>query len=120
MLRKIKLTGKKNSHQRCHIRKGDMVKVIAGKDKGKSGRVLKIILKKDRAVVESVNMIKRHTKPTQANRQGGIIEKEAPIHWSNLMLECPKCVKPTRIQMQILDDKKKVRVCKKCNEIIDS
>jgi len=120
MLRKIKSTGKKNNHVRCHIRKGDMVKVIAGKDKGKSGKVLRIILKKDRAIVEQVNMIKRHTKPTQANPQGGIIEKEAPIHWSNLMLECPKCVKPTRIQMQILEDKKKVRVCKKCNEIIDA
>jgi len=120
MLRKIKFTGKKNNHARCHIKKGDMVKVIAGKDKGKSGRVLRVILKKDRAIVEHVNMIKRHTKPTQANPQGGIVEKEAPIHWSNLMLECPKCVKATRIQMQILEDKKKVRVCKKCNEIIDA
>ncbi|KPA10763.1 50S ribosomal protein L24 [Candidatus Magnetomorum sp. HK-1] len=121
MLRKIKeSTGKKDNHQRCHIRKGDMVKVIAGKDKGKSGKVLKIILKKDRAIVENVNMIKRHTKPNQLNRQGGIIEKESPVHWSNLMLECPKCIKPTRIQMQILEDNKKVRLCKKCNEIIDS
>jgi large subunit ribosomal protein L24 len=65
-------------------------------------------------------MIKRHTRPTATNRQGGILEAEAPLHWSNVMLMCNKCVKPVRIQMQRLDDGKKVRVCRKCNEIIDA
>jgi len=121
MLKKIKkIKGIKISHKKCHIKKDDKVKILTGKDRGKVGKVLKIVQKKDRAIVENVNMIKRHTKQTQQNRQGGIVEKEAPIHWSNLMLICSKCIKPTRIKMTILDDGKKVRTCKKCNEIIDT
>jgi large subunit ribosomal protein L24 len=105
---------------KCHIKKDDKVKVITGKDKGKIGKVLKIANKKDRILVENINVIKRHTRPTAQNRQGGIVESEAPIHWSNVMLMCNKCVSPVRIKMQRLDDGKKVRVCRKCNEIIDA
>ena len=103
-----------------HIKKDDKVKVITGKDKGKIGKVLKIANKKDRILVENINIIKRHTRPTAQNRQGGIVESEAPIHWSNVMLMCNKCVSPVRIKMKRLDDGKKVRVCRKCNEIIDA
>jgi large subunit ribosomal protein L24 len=105
---------------KCHIKKDDKVKIITGKDKGKIGKVLKIVNKKDRILVENINVIKRHTRPTAQNRQGGIVESEAPIHRSNVMLMCNKCVKPVRIKMQRLDDGKKVRVCRKCNEIIDT
>ena len=104
---------------KCRIKKDDKVKVIAGKDKGKIGKVLKVIRKKNRLLVENVNMVKRHAKPSAQNRQGGIIEGEAPIHWSNLMLMCSKCMSPTRIKIQLLDDGKKVRACSKCDEIID-
>jgi large subunit ribosomal protein L24 len=104
---------------KCRIKKDDKVKVIAGKDKGKIGKVLKVIRKKNRVLVENVNMVKRHAKPSAQNRQGGIIEGEAPIHWSNLMLMCSKCMTPTRIKIQRLDDGKKVRSCSKCDETID-
>jgi large subunit ribosomal protein L24 len=104
---------------KCRIKKDDKVKVIAGKDKGKIGKVLKVNRKKNRVLVENVNMVKRHAKPSAQNRQGGIIEGEAPIHWSNLMLMCSKCMAPTRIKIQRLDDGKKVRACGKCDEIID-
>ena len=104
---------------KCRIKKDDKVKVIAGKDKGKIGKVLKVIRKKNRVLVENVNMVKRHAKPSAQNRQGGIIEGEAPIHWSNLMLMCSKCMAPTRIKIQLLDDGKKVRACSKCDESID-
>jgi large subunit ribosomal protein L24 len=104
---------------KCRIKKEDKVKVIAGKDKGKIGKVLKVNRKKNRVLVENVNMVKRHAKPSAQNRQGGIIEGEAPIHWSNLMLMCSKCMAPTRIKIQRLDDGKKVRACGKCDEIVD-
>ncbi|MGW8186195.1 MAG: 50S ribosomal protein L24 [Desulfobacterales bacterium] len=104
---------------KCRIKKDDKVKVIAGKDKGKIGKVLRVIRKKNRVLVENVNMVKRHAKPSAQNRQGGIIEGEAPIHWSNLMLMCSKCMAPTRIKIQLLEDGKKVRACSKCDEIID-
>jgi len=104
---------------KCRIKKDDKVKVIAGKDKGKIGKVLKVIRKKNRVLVENVNMVKRHAKPSAQNRQGGIIEGEAPIHWSNLMLMCGKCMAPTRIKIRLLDDGKKVRACSKCDEIVD-
>jgi large subunit ribosomal protein L24 len=104
---------------KCHIKKDDKVKVITGKDKGKIGKVLKTMRKKERILVENINIVKRHTRPTATNRQGGIVESEAPIQWSNVMLMCNKCLSSVRIQMQKLDDGKKVRVCRKCNEIID-
>ena len=104
---------------KCHIRKDDKVKVIAGKDKSKIGKVIKVDRKKQRILVENINMIKRHMRPSAQNRQGGIVESEGPLHWSNVMLMCTKCVRPVRIKMQRLDDGKKVRVCRKCNEQID-
>ena len=105
---------------KCHIKKDDKVKVITGKDSGKIGKVLKVNRKKQRLLIENVNIMKKHSRPTAQNRQGGIIETEAPIDWSNVMVVCNKCVKPVRIKMQHLDDGKKVRVCRKCNEQIDA
>ncbi|MFZ1986619.1 MAG: 50S ribosomal protein L24 [Desulfatitalea sp.] len=102
------------------LKKDDKVKVLTGKDRGKIGKVLKVDRKKQRVLVEHVNMIKKHQRPTAQNRQGGIVESEAPLDWSNVMLMCNKCVKPVRIKMQQLDDGKKVRVCRKCNEQIDA
>lgn len=102
------------------IKKDDKVKIIAGKDKGKVGKVLKVIDKKNRLLVENINIVKRHTKPSAQNRQGGILESEAPIHWSNVMLMCNKCIEPVRVKSKTLDDGKKVRICRKCDEIIDA
>ncbi|NLI33175.1 MAG: 50S ribosomal protein L24 [Deltaproteobacteria bacterium] len=107
------------ARKKYHIKRNDTVVVVAGKDKGKRGKVMRIIPKKDRAIVEKLNMIKRHMKPNQQNRQGGILEREAPIHISNLMLVCTKCTDPTRVGYRILEDNRKVRFCKKCNEVID-
>lgn len=103
---------------KCHIRKNDQVVVIEGKEKGKTGKVLTVIPEKQRAIVEKVNFIKRHTRPSARQRQGGIIEREGTIHISNLMVVCSKCNKPTRIGGRILEDRKKVRVCNKCGEIL--
>jgi large subunit ribosomal protein L24 len=80
---------------------------------------MRIIPKKDRAIVEKLNLVKRHIKPSQQSRQGGILEKESPIQMSNLMLICSKCTDPTRVGYRILEDDRKVRYCKKCNEVID-
>ena len=101
------------------IRKDDKVIVIAGKEKGKIGTVLKVDKERQRIVVEKVNIVKRHTKPTANAPQGGIIEKEAPIHISNVMLICNKCAQPTRVGKKILEDGRKIRICKKCKEPID-
>lgn len=100
------------------IKKNDKVIILAGKEQGKIGNVLKVDIEKERVIVEKVNVVKRHSKPSAANAQGGIIEKEAPIHISNLMIICNKCAEPTRVGKSILDDGSKVRVCKKCGEII--
>ena len=107
-------------YHKCHLKKDDKVKIITGKDKGKIGKILKVIRKKDRILIENINIVKHHSKPTAKNRQGGILESESPIHWSNVMLMCNKCLTPIRIKMQRLDDGKKIRVCRKCDEIIDS
>lgn len=107
------------SQKSCNIKKNDTVMVIAGKEKGKSGKVLRIIPKKDRAIVEKLNMVKRHMRPGAYSRQGGILERESPIHISNLMLLCSKCTDPTRVGYRILEDNRKVRYCKKCDEVID-
>lgn len=106
--------------QQCNIKKDDKVKIIAGKDRGKIGKVLRVNRKKERLIVENVNMMKKHVKPNMQNRQGGIVETEAPIHWSNVMVVCNKCISPARIKHQVLDDGKKVRKCSKCSEIIDA
>jgi len=104
----------------CHIKKDDKVKVIAGKDRGKIGKVLSLKRKNSRIIIENINMMKKHARASAKHRQGGIIESESPIHWSNVMLMCSKCVTPVRIKMKRLDDGKKIRVCSKCDEIIDS
>jgi large subunit ribosomal protein L24 len=105
--------------ENLNIKKNDKVKVVTGKDKGKIGKVLSVNREKNRLVVENINMIKRHTRPNVRNRQGGIIEKEAPIDRSNVMLMCSKCVKPVRVKMKQLEDGRKVRMCGKCKELID-
>ncbi|NVM21845.1 MAG: 50S ribosomal protein L24 [Desulfobacterales bacterium] len=104
---------------RRRIKKDDKVRIIAGKEKGKIGKVLRVLHEKERLIVENVNFVKRHTKPGGKTPHGGIIEKEAPIHWSNVMLVCDKCINPIRVKMQRLEDGKKVRVCGKCGETID-
>ena len=101
------------------IKKNDTILVITGKEKGKKGRVLSVSPLKDQLLIEKVNIIKRHMKPTKKYAQGGIIEKEAPLHISNVMLVCPKCSKPTRIGNSLLQDGRKIRMCKKCREVID-
>lgn len=102
-----------------YLKINDQVEIKVGKDKGRVGKIIKIMKKSDRALVERANMMKRHTKPTAENQQGQIIEREAPIHVSNLRLVCPKCTKTVRVASKTLDDGSKVRVCKKCNETIE-
>ena len=101
-----------------NIKKGDKVKVIAGKDRGAEGVVLKSYPSKQRVAVEKVNIMKKAQRPTQANPQGGIASIEAPIHVSNVQLVCPSCGKSTRVSVKHVDGKK-VRVCKKCGKDID-
>lgn len=102
--------------------KDDNVTVLSGKYKGSTGKVLKVFTKENRVIVEGVNIIKRHTKPSQKNQQGGIIEKEAPIDVSNVMVICGKCNQPTRVGYKLLEDGSKVRICKnqECGEILSN
>lgn len=104
---------------KVHVKKGDQVLVIKGKDAGRRGKVLKVIPKQQRVIVEKINIVKRHTRPTQSMPQGGILEKEGPIHSSNVMLYCTKCNNPTRVGKKVLEDGKRVRVCKRCGEMLD-
>jgi large subunit ribosomal protein L24 len=102
------------------IRKNDTVVVTAGRDRGKRGRVLRILPEKNRLIVEGVNMIKRHTRPNPAKQvKGGIVEREASLHASNVQLVCPECGASTRIGRKTLEDGRKVRVCRKCEGVID-
>jgi large subunit ribosomal protein L24 len=103
----------------AHVRKGDTVVVVAGKERGKKGKVLRVIPEKGRVVVERINMIKKHQRPTQKIRQGGIIEREGAIHLSNVMLVDPNSDKPTRVGMKALSDGKKVRVARRSGEMLD-
>ena len=106
--------------KKFRIRKDDKVMVIAGKDAGKLGKVLKVLRKKDRVLVEKVNMVKRHMRANPYRQQpGGIVEKEMPIHVSNLMVVCSACTKPTRVGYRHTEDGKKLRFCKKCNEVME-
>ena len=102
-----------------NVKKGDRVKVIAGKDKGKEGEVIRALPSKGRVVVEKVNIVKKAQRPTQQNPQGGIMSMEAPLNASNVMLVCPKCKAATRVGHRFKEDGKKVRVCKKCGADID-
>ncbi|WP_165171250.1 MULTISPECIES: 50S ribosomal protein L24 [unclassified Adlercreutzia] len=102
-----------------HVKKGDTVKILCGKDKGKQGKILRSIPQKQRVVVEGANMMKKAMRPTQANPQGGISTVEAPIHVSNVMLVCPHCNQASRVSKRVNEAGKKVRVCKKCGKDID-
>jgi large subunit ribosomal protein L24 len=104
-----------------HIKKNDIVYVISGKDRGKTGKVLKVYLEKNKAVVEGINFMQKHTRPNpQKNVKGGILPKEAPINISNLMVVCKRCNKHARIGVSILQDNRKARICKNCNELLDA
>jgi len=102
-----------------NLKKNDLVEVLSGREKGKTGKVLRVIRDKNQVVVEKVNMIKRHSRPSPTTGQGGIIEKEAPLHVSKVMLICPKCAKAGRVRTATTADQKKSRVCIKCKELID-
>ena len=100
------------------IKKNDTVLIIAGRDRNKKGKVIKVFPKKNKIVVEGVNILKKHTRPSKKNPKGGIVEFAAPIDVSNAMLICPHCNKPTRVGKILLKDGTKVRMCKKCREAI--
>ncbi|HDG61867.1 MAG TPA: 50S ribosomal protein L24 [Thermotoga sp.] len=102
------------------IKRGDLVEVISGKDKGKRGKVLRVIPRERKVIVEGVNMVKRHQRPIPQLREGGIIEREAPIYISKVMVVCPNCDRRTRVGFKVLENGDKVRYCKKCGEIIDT
>ncbi|MBI5300027.1 MAG: 50S ribosomal protein L24 [Deltaproteobacteria bacterium] len=104
----------------ARIKKGDTVQVISGREKGKTGKILAIITKKERALVEHLNMIKRHTRPQSQTKTGGIIEKEAALPLSVMMPFCPKCKKGVRVSAKVLKDHSKTRVCAKCGENLDN
>lgn len=108
------------SHISRDIKKDDFVKVISGRDRGKQGKVLEVFPKNARLRVENVQMIKRHTRPTQQMQQGGIIEREGTIHISNVMLVCTKCDRGVRVGHRVLEDGKKVRVCRRCDDVLDT
>ena len=102
------------------IRRNDTVIVTTGKDRGKKGRVIKVVTEKNRLIVEGVNLIKRHTKPNPTkNVKGGIVSREASLHASNVQVVCPECGKATRIGRKILGDGRKVRICRKCEGVVD-
>ena len=103
---------------KLHIKKNDTVVVLAGEDKGKTGKVLKVLVEKNRALVEGVNKVSKSTKPSAKNPQGGIVKQEAPIHISNLSLVDPKSGKATRVGIKVTEDGKKVRIAKKSGEEI--
>ncbi len=100
------------------IRKGDTVQAIKGKDKGKKGRVLEILARGKKALVEGINLVKKHKRQTKQNQQGGIVSIELPINIGNLMVVCKSCGRPSRIGFQILKDNTKVRFCKGCKEVL--
>ena len=102
------------------IRKNDTVLVTTGKDRGKKGRVIRIVAEKNRLIVEGVNMIKRHTRPNPAkNIKGGVVQREAALHASNVQLVCPECGAQTRVGHKVLEDGRKVRICRKCEGVVD-
>jgi large subunit ribosomal protein L24 len=105
--------------RQAHVRRGDTVSVIAGRERGKRGKVLRVLPGAGRVLVEKLNMIKKHQRPTQKLRQGGIIERESPLALSNVLVVCGRCDKPARSGVKALADGRKVRVCKRCGEPID-
>ena len=105
--------------QAIHVRRGDLVGVITGRERGKRGKVLRILTAKGRVLIEHVNMIKKHQRPTQKLRQGGIIEREGALALSNVLPICSRCDKPSRTGVKALADGRKIRICKRCGEAID-
>jgi len=103
---------------KVHVKKGDRVYVLSGNDKGKSGKILKVLPKENRVIVDGINIVKKHTRPTRTNTQGGIIESPAPINASKVMLICPKCEKPSRVRRE-RGEKGVRRICKRCERPID-
>jgi large subunit ribosomal protein L24 len=101
------------------IRKNDSVMVIAGKERGKTGKVLRVLPEKNALIIERISIVKRHTKPRGPQQTGGIVEKEAPINVSNVMMMCDKCNAPVRIGHKDLADGKKIRICRRCNEALE-
>jgi large subunit ribosomal protein L24 len=101
------------------IRRNDSVMVIAGRERGKTGKVLRVVPDKDAVIIERVNLVKRHTRPRGPQQPGGIVEKEASIHASNVMIMCDKCNAPVRIGRKILADGKKIRICRRCGEALE-
>jgi large subunit ribosomal protein L24 len=104
---------------KVHVKKNDLVMVVSGREKGKSGRILKVMPDKEKILVEKINFVKRHSRPHGKQRQGGILEKEAPLHLSNVMPLCEKCNKPVRLGHRVVEGDKKARYCRKCGEIFD-
>lgn len=104
--------------QKLSIKKGDTVLVVTGKDAGKKGKILRVIPESGRVVIEGVNRVKKHQKPTRAMPQGGILRIESPINASNVMYVCGKCSRPTRLGHKVLSNGEKVRFCKKCGEVL--
>jgi large subunit ribosomal protein L24 len=101
------------------IRKNDSVMVIIGKERGKTGKVLRVLPDKDAIIIERINLVKRHSKPRGPQQPGGIVEKEASIHVSNLMIMCDKCNAPVRVGKKVLSDGKKIRICRRCGEALE-
>ncbi len=110
---------KETTATKTKIRKGDLVRVMTGKEKGKEGKVLQILPEKQTVVIEKLNIVKKHTRPSQKNPKGGILEREGRIHLSNVMILCGNCNKPTRTGVKLLPDGKKLRMCKSCGEVLD-
>ncbi len=104
---------------KMHVKKGDMVELISGKDRGKKGKILTAFPKTNQVIVEGINMLTRHVKPSSEMQQGGIIRQEGPVHVSNVLIYCPKCKRGRRAGKKILKDGTRVRVCKTCGETLD-
>jgi large subunit ribosomal protein L24 len=104
---------------KIRLKKNDLVEVTTGKEQGKTGKILKVFREKNQVLIEKINMIKRHTRPSPTSGQGGIVEKEAPVYVAKVKLICPKCATATRFSMTTTGEGKKARVCLKCKELID-
>jgi large subunit ribosomal protein L24 len=104
---------------KVHVKQGDKVCILSGKDKGKTGKILNVMPRSGKVIVEGINLVKKHQRPTRDNPQGGIMEKEGPIYSAKVMLVCPRCNKPARVGYQFLADGQKVRYCKNCGEVND-
>jgi large subunit ribosomal protein L24 len=112
-------TAKEHGGRRVHVRKGDTVVVLSGKDAGKKGKILRALPDEGRVVVEGLNMVKKHTRPSRKMTQGGIISQEAPLYSAKVMLVCSHCGRPTRVVAKVLPDGKTVRACRRCGQALD-